>query len=218
MSLAFWQRKAAAGPSSWADYWDTLRAPHRDEIVRAFQNLPPFESVLEVGAGPGVNLWRLLEAFPDVDLTGLDVSEAAVDDGTQRFEAAMESGEFPGEGRVALCAGELPDALQAMQPVDVVLSCYALAYVPPADIQATIQQLLTLARRAVVILEPMMVPGVPVGRIPNVGASKRPVEYRYDYLGWFSLLSKGWRVTQYKPVVVDRMNRLLVAERLVRLP
>jgi hypothetical protein len=218
VSLAFWQRKPATGPGSWEAYWDTLRAPHRDAIVQAFRELPAFDSVLEVGAGPGVNLWRLLEAFPDVDLTGLDVSDAAVDDGTRRFAAAMEAGTLPGAGRVALCAGVLPEALQAMEAVDVVLACYALAYVPPADIQATIQQLLTLARRAVVILEPMMVPGVPVGRIPNVGASKRPVEYRYDYLGWFSLLSKGWRVTQYKPVVVDRMNRLLVAERLVRLP
>lgn len=218
MSLAFWQRKPATGPGSWEAYWDTLRAPHRDAIVQAFRELPAFDSVLEVGAGPGVNLWRLLEAFPDIDLTGLDVSEAAVDDGTRRFANAMELGTLPGMGRIALCAGVLPEALQAMDPVDVVLACYALAYVPPADIQATIQQLLTLARRAVVLLEPMVAPGLMPGRIPDLGAAKRPAEYRYDYLGWFNLLSKGWRVIQFKPVVVDRMNRLLVAERLTHLP
>lgn len=214
MSLAFWQKKPATGPSSWADYWDTLGAPHRDALVDALRKLQPFGSLLEVGAGPGVNLWRILEAFPDVDCTGLDVSQAAVDDGHRRFAAATADGTLPGTGRVALCAGILPEALEVMGPVNVVLSCYALAYVHPVDIQRTLEQLGTLAQRAIVLAEPMVMPGASPGLIPNFSASSRPREFRYDYLRWFAEGVGGrWRVTSLKPLHVDRMNRLLVAER-----
>lgn len=216
MSLAFWQRKPASGPSSWADYWDTLGAPHRTAIVDTLGKLPPFESLLEVGAGPGVNLWRILEEFPDVDLTGIDVSEAAVDDGTRRFLKATTDGTLPGKGRVALCAGELPQALEQMGPVDVVLSCYALAYVPPPDIRTTMMKLLELAQRAVIIAEPMVIPGLQNGAIRDLGSQNRPQEYRYDYLRWFHQAAAGWRVTSLKPLTVDRMNRILVAERVHR--
>jgi hypothetical protein len=208
MSLNFWQQKPEA---SWQAYWDSLNAPHRTAIVEALKTLPAFDSLLEVGAGPGVNLWRILEAFPDVDLTGLDVSQAAVDDGHRRFVEATQQGTFPGKGRVALCAGVLPEALEALDPVDAVLSCYTLAYVPPADIQVTMMKLLELAQRAIVIAEPMVIPGFPTGRIPS-----KVQEFRYDYLQCFQAVP-GWRVTSMKPLTVDRMNRLLVAERVTPL-
>ena len=46
----------------------------------------------------------------------------------------------------------------------------------------------------------------------GVAASGRVQEFRYDYLQCFQAV-KGWRVTRMKPLTVDRMNRLLVAER-----
>lgn len=210
-SLAYWNRKPSDG---WNTYWDSLAAPHRDALVEALAGVLPVRgSLLEVGCGPGVNLFRVLQAFPEVDVTGVDVSQAAVDNGFQRFERAMAAGELPETGRVALCAGEIPEALDVMEPVDVVLSCYALAYVHPLDIRRTLEKLLELAERAVVIAEPMLVPGLPAGLIPNTSSRPRPREFRYDYLRWFNEVEKGWRVTLMKPLIVDRMNRLLVAER-----
>lgn len=207
-SLDFWTKKPADGPRGWKAYWDTLRAPHRDGLIRTLEQLQPFESLLEVGCGPGVNLWRIQEAFPDADLTGLDVSQAAVDSGAARFAAADEDGTLKGSGRVALCAGVLPDALEAMGPVDVVLSCYALAYVWPNRMHETLTQVLALARAAVVLAEPMVIPGLPSGPIV-----RSPAEFRYDYLRWFHTCAPDWQVTSMKPLAVDRMNRVLVAQR-----
>jgi SAM-dependent methyltransferase len=82
VSRAFWERKTATGPSSWASYWDTIDAPHRNVIIDALRSLPAFGSLLEIGCGPGVNLFRVLQAFPDVDVTGLDISPGAIDFGT----------------------------------------------------------------------------------------------------------------------------------------
>lgn len=213
-ALAFWNRKDAAG---WDAYWDSLGAPHRDAIVDALQKLQPFRSLLEVGCGPGVNLFRVLQAFPNVDVTGVDVSQAAIDNGERRFSLAMDAGELPGRGRAALCSGELPEALEVLDTVDVVLSCYTLAYVHPVDIRRTLEQLLALADQAVILAEPMLVPGLPTGLIPNMTAAPRPKEFRYDYLRWFSEQERDtWCVTVMKPLHVDRMNRLLVAERVRR--
>jgi SAM-dependent methyltransferase len=210
-ALAFWNRKDAVG---WDAYWDTLGAPHRDALIDALRKLPPFRSLLEVGCGPGVNLFRVLQAFPDVDVTGVDVSQAAIDNGDSRFRRAIEAGELPGAGRAALCSGELPEALDVLDSVDVVLSCYSLAYVHPVDIRRTIEKLLELADQAIVIAEPMLVPGLPSGLIPNLTARPRPKEFRYDYLRWFQERERdAWSVTVMKPLIVDRMNRLLVAER-----
>jgi SAM-dependent methyltransferase len=202
----FWTKKGIDGPNGWAFYWNTRHEPHRDVLVQTLQQLPPFTSLFEVGCGPGMNLWRIQEAFPDAILTGLDVSQAAVDYGAERFAEADRQGLLAGTGRVTLCAGTVPDALEAFDPADVVLSCYALTYVPPTLIEPTLTRLVELARQAIVLAEPMVVPGLPGGIVHALGES------RYDYLRWFQARS-DWQVTTMKPIIVNRMNRLLVAQR-----
>lgn len=203
----FWTKKPVAGAGGWSAYWATLHAPHRDLLIETLRTLPHFSSLLEVGCGPGVNLWRIQEAFPDADLTGLDVSEAAIDHGAERFADADRGGLLRGGGRVALCAGILPEALEAMGPVDVVLSCYACAYVPPTLIKDTLDRMRDLANLALVIAEPMVTP------YAAGGVLRRDLgEYRYDYLRWINAQA-GWKVTAMRPVKVDRMNRVLVAQR-----
>lgn len=200
----FWRKKPDAG---WASYWSTLQAPHRDVLLATLRTLPQFSSLLEVGCGPGVNLWRILEAFPDIALCGVDVSQGAVDYGAQRFAEADRANELAGTAHVTLCAGQIPEALEQFTPADVVVSCYALAYVWPTDIEPTLSRLLQLATQAIVIAEPMVIPGCNSG--PMV---RRPAEFRYDYLAWFQR-QDGWQVTSMKPLKVDRMNRILVAQR-----
>lgn len=202
---AFWEKKSS---DRWAEYWDSLHEPHRDAIIEALRALPRFSSLLEVGCGPGVNLWRVLEAFPDADLTGLDVSQAAIDNGYARFAEADQTRQ--GRGRVALAVGPLPEALEPMQPVDVVLSCYTLAYIAPQRLAETFFGLLTLARQAVILAEPMVTPQEPAAKLTNLP------EWRHDYLEGFAH-APGWAITSMKPLYIDRMNRILVAERTARL-
>jgi trans-aconitate methyltransferase len=200
----FWTEKPAAG---WAEYWDTLHAPHRTAVVQALQQLPAWTSLLEVGCGPGVNLWRILDAFPDADLRGLDLSQTAIDQGAAKFAQADMEGGLKGSGGVALCAGSLPEALAPMDPVDVVLSVYTLAYVPPPDISETLSRLTELAQHAIILAEPMVAPG-----LTSELLHRHPAETRHDYLRWFNAID-GWHVTTLKPVIVQRLNRLLVAQR-----
>jgi len=207
---AFWKQKR-----DWSEYWDGprgLRAPHRDAIVDALQPLPPFVSLLEVGCGPGVNLWRIQEAYPRADLTGIDVSPFAIDEGIRRFEHAHQHGLFP-TGRIALCQGELPEALEPsadppLETVDVVVSCYALAYLLRDQVLVALKQMTRLAAMAIVIAEPMSEPGKPDGLI-HLGAAS---EFRYDYLAWFRQ-QDDWQVTSLMKLTVDRLNRILVAQR-----
>lgn len=205
----FWTQTRGA---QWDVYWQSLNAPHRDAIVRALSTLPPFESLLEVGCGPGVNLYRILEAFPDADLTGIDVSEEAVDNGMARFGAPDAAYLYEGAGRVALCPAPIPDALSpdampALAPVDVALSCYACAYVAPQRLHETLSGMARLARQAIVLAEPMATPHAPPAKLTDLP------EYRHDYLRWFLEAAPGWRVTAFSALHVDRMNRLLVAQR-----
>lgn len=205
----FWRLKR-----DWSGYWDGergLQAPHRTALVDALRTLPPFTSLLDIGCGPGVNLWRILEAFPEADLTGIDVNPFAVADGIERFTRAYEHGVFR-SGRIALCEGDLPEALEAsahppLEPVDVILSCYTLAYLLRDQVLVALKEMTRLAS-AVVIAEPMSEPGKPDGLI-HLGAAS---EFRYDYLAWFQQVD-GWQVTSLKKVSVDRMNRILVAQR-----
>jgi len=197
----FWLNKR-----EWDGYWETLNEPYRDALIAALAKLPAFTSLLEIGCGPGVNLWRVLEAFPDVTVGGFDVSHAAIANGHARFQKAEQENALSGKGDIWLAVGALPDSLHEVQPVDVVLSCYALAYVPPHLIRPTLEQMATVAQQAMVLAEPMTIPGFPGGQIHN------PPEWRYDYLRWFQT-QPNWQVTSMKVCLKDRMNRILVAER-----
>ncbi len=209
--MSHWLRKADTGPSSWASYWETLHAPYRDAIVAALRQISQksdIRSVLEVGCGPGVNLWRIREAFPDVIVGGFDVSPLAIKSAHARFAEAERAGELTGTGDVYLAVGELPDALQQVEPADVVLSCYSLAYVRPAEFHETMLALTTVANQALILAEPMVVVGDPPGLSQLL--HRNPDEFKHDYLGWFRACAPAWSLSM-RPLSVQHMNRLLVA-------
>lgn len=210
----FWTRKPRAG---WDAYWQTLHEPYRDALVEALERLPPFTSLLELGCGPGVNLWRIQERFPDVTLGGFDLSPEAIDSAHERFRQAERNGTLRGAGEVYLAIGALPMSLAEVQPADVLLSCYTLAYTPPRLIAETLQAMTTLARQAIVLAEPMCTVNeypVPAGILTRQIKQQPPIEFAHDYRTWFvEQAGPEWRITTFKPLVVDRMNRLLVAQR-----
>lgn len=200
----FWTRKPAA---TWDVYWDTANAPHRTAIVDTLRALPAFNTLLEVGCGPGVNLWRILQAFPDVTIGGFDTSQVAIERGQARFAQAEREGQLPGSGDVWLAVGDLPASLALVQDADVVLSCYALAYVAPERLHETLSGIATVAQHAIILAEPMATPHAPPAKLNPLP------EWRHDYLTWFREAAPGWAVTSFRPLQVDNMNRLLVAQR-----
>jgi hypothetical protein len=88
-------------------------------------------------------LWAVQEAFPQARLGGCDVNQEAVDHARQCWPG-VRCGAFPAVS-ASLPAGA----------VDVVLSCYALAYVSPEDLGAALDEASRLARKAVILCEPM---------------------------------------------------------------
>ena len=217
-ATAFWAtRHESYGPGWAAHYWDDVTAPQRGHLLRAFERLQaaaPVESVLEVGCNAGPNLRVLARAYPRMALAGLDVNPVAIATARDGFAALGRS--------VRLEVGALPGALDAWpdQSVDVVYSVYCLAYLDtlgtPADVEwsalhDTIHGLQRIARRAVLLLEPMHTGGMGMSHlIARTAPAPASLEWSHDYAQVIGRPADwGWAIEP----PVDRLNRLAVWER-----
>lgn len=148
-------------------YWASAETPPRTWALAAVRGLGSVDSVLDLGCQCGPNLRVLHDAFPSMRLIGIDCNPHALAYGREWLPDA----EF--------VEGTIPDALEAWpdRAVDVVLSTYCLAYQAPDTIGEAIKQALRIARRAVIIIEPM--PNPDPERIETAGTGY--VEWRHPY-------------------------------------
>lgn len=204
----WWARPRGANAAQWvATYQKSLSSRHRDAIVGIVRELPNVTTVLEVGSHCGPNLIRLAQAMPHLEqLSGVDINAEAVEAG-QRWVTSLGL-----RDRIEMVVGRIPEKTEALPSgcVDVVLSCYALAYIAPQDLDAVLYEMGRLAKKALVLAEPM--PGGP----------PRPMQVT-DYQEWAHDYQKAakWLNTwhgcamQIVPVdpPVDRLHSILVATR-----
>ena len=101
----------------------------------------PFQSLFEIGCGPGANLVRIVKEMPGKQLGGCDVNEDAI-------KLAQET--FKG-GRFYVDAGN--DTMLSDKSVDVVLSDMALIYVGPFKIRSYLREMKRVGRSHVVLCE-----------------------------------------------------------------
>ena len=166
----FWRGR---GSADWArvlpTYWEAGAQPHRTFLVEALKALPRFESVRELGCCAGTNLRLIREAFPHVMNQGMDVSQDAV---------IFAQDKLAKDGLVSvICADMLTDApYWEPQEVDVVISCYSLAYISPEDLPTLMTSIVRSARVGCVFVEPMM------GEPGPIHASTGLTEWRHDYV------------------------------------
>lgn len=192
--MRYWAtRHETAGPG-WAErYWQDTGAPHRDALVAAVAELWPFRSLLEVGCNAGPNLRRFAARWPEVAYHGIDANADA-----------LETARRHGLG-AALVHGALPAALTTLPVVDVVVTCYALAYVAPEDLGRALTGLWAKTHRGLVLAEPMTVgESVVVGEGP---------EWAHDYAT--EITRQGWSLSRFvrRPVPrADRLDSLLLLE------
>ena len=204
----WWARPRGAHAREWiATYQNSLKARHRTVLEDIVRRLSP-QTLLEVGCHCGPNLIRLCEAFPMLTASGVDANEEAVDAG-RRWAATRGLSD-----RLEFQAGRFP-AVTASVPagaVDVVVSCYALAYVSPVDLHEALYEVGRLASRAVVCMEPMVLAAAAVETRSLSGYSEWAHNYR-EALAWTGTL-RGW-MTDIVPIAppVDRLNAALVAVR-----
>lgn len=207
-AASWWAKPRGETNAAWiANYQNSLNSRHRTVLVETVRGLEGVTSVLEVGSHCGPNLVRLAKDLPGLtQLTGVDVNAEAVAAG-QGWMHRLGLDE-----RVQLVQGRIPDATQSLASgcVDVVLSCYALAYIAPADLDGVLYEMGRLARRAVILAEPMS------GGIPRPPSLSDYQEWAHDYQSASKWLAT-WRGTRigFVPVSppVDRLERVLVAVR-----
>jgi ubiquinone/menaquinone biosynthesis C-methylase UbiE len=203
----WWAQPRGAASAEWVrNYQHSLQARHRTVIAEQVTALQP-ATVLEVGCHCGPNVIRLAASLPTTRFRGLDVNAEAIQAGRAWAVSAGCA------DRVHLETGQIPDALLSLPTgcTDVVLTCYALAYIAPHDLDAVLFELGRIARRAVVIAEPMT-----AGAVTRIRAMSGYSEWAHNYLDAHQWINT-WRgmTTAIIPVAppVDRLNGVLVARR-----
>lgn len=127
----------------WArGHLETLRHPHRDQIVEAVLAFQP-ESVLEIGCASGANLLRLRERLPRARLVGLDINPEAIRVGHQYFAR---------DPAIQLGLGHA-DQLSALAQQDVVLCDAVLMFIAPDRIHKVMNEIARTARKGIVLNE-----------------------------------------------------------------
>lgn len=204
----WWAKSRGAGRGEWVNtYRQSKGDHHRGAIVDIVKGLKGVSTVLEVGSNNGPNLMRLAEALPRLEqLSGIDVNPEAIADG-QAWASQLGLSE-----RVEFAVGSIPETTQALTTgcVDVVLSCYALAYIAPADLDLVLYEMGRLAKRAIVLAEPM------AGGEPRASSFSGYHEWAHDYRAASRWLGT-WRGCRLTMVPVEppkeRLQQVLVAVR-----
>jgi ubiquinone/menaquinone biosynthesis C-methylase UbiE len=146
--------------NSYRDSWDL---PYRRILV---EHVAPFEpsSVLELGCNAGPNLRLLAEQFPDARVSGIDVNPPAIRE-ARRSLAALPN--------VTVTEEDLRSELARLDDatVDCVVSCFALAYIDPDEIESVLGHACRVTRKGLILMEPH----------PEPGQQAEPSGWQHDY-------------------------------------
>jgi len=198
--IAFWAKQ---GGDDWVGgYWDDYRSPRRDMIVSALREaFGTPASVLDVGCNAAPNLRRIHEEFPQCALAGFDVNGEAIAFARQRFE---ERG-VP----VDLSVGTFESSLPAREAdsVDIVISSFALAYVPPRDLAGILGHCVRIAERGLVLAEPL-----PFGGSRPEGVLSGTPDWRHNYRRTLADLGVNDVEIFDRPVSGDKWSGLVVVK------
>jgi SAM-dependent methyltransferase len=169
--------RTRSGDAWTATYWNDDGSPRRDYIIDAVRSsFGAPASVLDVGCNAAPNLRRIAAEFPGCRLSGFDINQEAIDVAVRRF---AEAG-IPAELSVGSYYDVLPRV--ATDSIDVIVSSYALAYVPPENLREVLTELVRIARRGLVLAEPMAFGGTRTAGVLNVPMH----DWRHDYAGALS--------------------------------
>lgn len=205
-AAGWWARPRGPMAAEWVQsYQASLQARHRTALVEIVRQLAP-SSVLEVGCHCGPNLIRLCETFPALTAHGVDANAEAIQAG-QRWVETRGLDE-----RIELSAGTFPDVTAKVKDgsVDLVITCYALAYMAPDDLLAALWEIGRLAATGIVLLEPMS------DRPQEIRSLSGYSEWAHDYasaIPWVGTV-RGMTVGRVDiDPPVDRLNGALVLRR-----
>jgi SAM-dependent methyltransferase len=115
-----------AGPvgDAWASEWQRTDrsfaglAPHLDAAILAAAEPAP-RVIVDIGCGAGATSIATARAFPDAQVTGIDLSPELVATATQRAE---------GQGNLAFIASPVEQAVATLAPVDLFVSRHGVMF------------------------------------------------------------------------------------------
>lgn len=119
-----------------SDYCNSASHPHRNALVNILAYLKP-NGLLEIGASCGPNLVRFKEAFPDMVLSGIDCSVAALEE----------------RGDLDIVVGDVMDIPFTDKSFECVLSDAVLMYIEPKDIKQAMDEITRVAEKYVILVE-----------------------------------------------------------------
>lgn len=205
----WWARSRGAGTANWiATYQNSVQSRQRTAIAAIIKELGA-ETVLEVGCHCGPNLVRVANEMPGLQAVGVDINADAIEAGRNWIAAQGLA------SRIQLQVGRVPHITQQLPDggVDVVLSCYALAYIAPSDLDAVLYDMGRLASKAIIIAEPMVRGTDPVTQRRSLSGYN---EWAHDYdrrAKWIGTWrGRTLRVATITPPV-DKLHEILVAVR-----
>lgn len=123
------------------DYLSTINHPHRDLIVQKLSQWKFNGGILEVGCASGPNLLRIRQAFPHLQVGGVDVVPEAI----EMARKVLPGGIFD--------VRSVTDLFFADKSVDVVLTDACLIYVGPGKIKKALKEIHRVCRGKILLVE-----------------------------------------------------------------
>lgn len=198
-------------------YWATrssfnatlsLNLPHREWLAQVIDALPRVRlaeepHLLEIGASYGPNLAAMRQVNLRWQVSGIDISQSAVDMGKRMWDH---------DPQVRLSVGDAGSKLRFKdETFDVVLSDACLLYVPPWKIQRAVKEMSRVSRNYIVLVELTSFGSLPM----------RPSRdgWLYDYRKLFGSTSHRILETQQIPINLrsggrwPTFGRVMIAQR-----
>lgn len=133
----FWENRKIDWNQAYLQTWNH---PHRYLISAVLKQIE-WQSLLEVGCGPGPNLVNITKLFPQVVLGGIDVNPDAIELAKKTFKGVL------------FRVGSAENIMVSDDGTDVVLTDMCLIYVDPRKINKVIKEIKRVVRKYVVFCE-----------------------------------------------------------------
>jgi len=122
------------------DYLSTWDHPHRGLIVWMLKSMT-FQSLWEVGCGPGANIVRILKEITGISIGGTDINQGAIDVARRTVQGALFE------------VGSGDNILMSDKSVDILLTDMTLIYVGPFKIKDYLKEFARTTRNNIVLVE-----------------------------------------------------------------
>lgn len=127
--------------------FENLNHPHRQFLLEKISTLQPFSRILEIGCNYGPNLYLLAKRFPKTEIIGIDINPLSTSEGNRWLTQKNIS-------NVKLLVDKT-DYLNQLpnKSFDIVFTDATLMYIGPDKIKKTIQEMIRITRRAIILFE-----------------------------------------------------------------